>query len=181
MSWLERGPFTVFDVETTGMSPVYERIVEIAALRIDKDGSEKRFSTLVNPGKRIPYAASRVHHITDAMVCTAPSFHTVGEAFLEFIEGSTLVAHNAAFDLRFLQESLARCGLPLWDGDTLDTLKLARGVYPGLRSYKLQDLRITLDLECAGGVAHRAGSDVEWTAVLLRKALNRLYESANRG
>ena len=78
MSWLERGPFTVFDVETTGMSPVYERIVEIAALRIDKDGSEKRFSTLVNPGKRIPYAVSRVHHITDAMVCTAPSFHTVG-------------------------------------------------------------------------------------------------------
>ena len=174
MSWLERGPFTVFDVETTGMSPVNDRIVEIAALRIDKDGSEKRFSTLVNPGRRIPYAASRVHHITDAMVCTAPYFDSVGAAFLEFIEGSTLVAHNAGFDLRFLQNSLARYGMALEKGEAIDTLALARSVYPGLRSYKLQDLRITLDLECGGGVAHRAGSDVEWTAVLLRKALTRL-------
>ena len=181
MKWLAQGPFTVFDVETTGMSPVYDRIVEIAALRIEQDGSQKRFSTLVNPGRYIPPAATRVHHITNEMVSSAPYFDTVGAEFSEFISGSTLVAHNARFDLSFLQESLARCGLPLWEGKTLDTLRLVRSTHPGLRSYKLQDLRITLDLECAGGTAHRAGSDVEWTAVLLRKSLNVLIESLQKG
>lgn len=181
MIWHELGPFTVFDVETTGMSPVYDRIVEIAALRIDVDGTESRYSTLVNPGRRIPYAVSRVHHITDDMVADAPCFETVGAAFLEFASGSTLVAHNARFDLSFLQESLARCGMMPWEGKTMDTLRLVRNTHPGLNSYKLQDLRITLDLECGNGTAHRAGSDVEWTAVLLRKSLSVLIEAQNKG
>lgn len=176
MLWHENGPFTVFDVETTGLSPVYDRIVEIAALRIEKDGSKKRFSTLVNPGRRIPYAACRIHHITDAMVADAPGFETVGAEFSEFIRGSILVAHNARFDLSFLQESLARCGMAPWEGRTMDTVRLARSSYPGLPSYKLQDLRITLGLECEDGVAHRAGSDVEWTAVLLQKTLTHLIK-----
>ena len=168
MLWHENGPFTVFDVETTGLSPVYDRIVEIAALRIETDGSKKRFSTLVNPG--------RIHHITDAMVADAPGFETVGAEFSEFIRGSILVAHNARFDLSFLQESLARCGMAPWEGRTMDTVRLARSSYPGLPSYKLQDLRITLGLECEDGVAHRAGSDVEWTAVLLQKTLTHLIK-----
>lgn len=181
MIWHELGPFTVFDVETTGRSPVYDRIVEIAALRIETDGSQKRFSTLINPRKRIPYSATRIHHISNEMVMDAPFFDTVGVEFSEFISGSTLVAHNARFDLGFLQESLARCGLPLWEGKTMDTLRLVRNTHPGLRSYKLQDLRITLDLECAGGTAHRAASDVEWTAVLLRKTLTVLINSQQKG
>ena len=181
MSWHELGPFTIFDVETTGRSPVYDRIVEIAALRIEKDGTESRFSTLINPGRRIPYSSSRIHHITDAMVMTAPRFEDIAQDFMAFISGSILVAHNARFDLSFLQESLARCGLPIWEGKTMDTLRLVRNTHPGLRSYKLQDLRITLDLECAGGTAHRAGSDVEWTAVLLRKTLTVLINSQQKG
>ena len=180
MSWCRLGPFTVFDVETTGMSPARDRIVEIAALRIDTDGTEKRFSTLVNPGRRIPAAATRVHHITDAMVADAPGFETVGAEFTAFAAGSKLVAHNALFDLRFLQESLVRCGCAPWEGDTMDTLRLARSIFPGLPSYKLQDLRIVLDLECSNGTAHRAGSDVEWTAVLLRKALTVLIDAQNK-
>lgn len=181
MSWLSDAPFTVFDVETTGMSPVRDRIVEIAALRIERDGTERRFSSLVNPGRRIPYAVSRVHHITDAMVADAPGFEIVGKKFMELAAGSTLVAHNARFDLGFLQESLARCGLAVWPQGAMDTVKLARNAYPGLRSYKLQDLRVLLDLECGNGTAHRAGSDVEWTAVLLRKALTVLRNTQNKG
>jgi len=180
MIWHELGPFTVFDVETTGMSPVRDRIVEIAALRIDCDGRKSRFSSLVNPRCHIPFAVTRIHHITDDMVCGAPCFETVGEEFSRFAEGSTLVAHNARFDLGFLQESLARCGLALWEGRTMDSVRLARSVYPGLPSYRLQDLRVTLDLERSEGTAHRAGSDVEWTAVLLRKALTRLIESQRK-
>ena len=180
MIWHELGPFTVFDVETTGMSPVRDRIVEIAALRIDKDGSRKRYSTLVNPERRIPFAVSRVHHITDHMVVDAPTFEQVGAQFMSFAAGSTLVAHNARFDLSFLQESLARCGMAPWEGKTMDSLRLVRTTHPGLPSYKLQDLRITLDLECADGTAHRAGSDVEWTAVLLQKALTVLIKASKQ-
>ena len=174
MTWCELGPFTVFDVETTGMSPVYDRIVEIAALRIDKDGRKSRFSALVNPGRRIPAAAVRVHHITEQMVADAPFFDRVGADFLSFAAGTTLVAHNAKFDLGFLQESCVRSGLDIWEGKVLDTLRLVRSTHPGLPSYKLQDLRITLDLQCGNGIAHRAGSDVEWTAVLLEKTLTAL-------
>ena len=68
-------------------------------------------------------------------------FAAVAAEFLPFIEGATLVAHNARFDLGFLQESLNRCGLPLWHGRTLDTVRLMRTVYPGLPSYRLQVLR----------------------------------------
>jgi len=172
MVWQELGPFTVFDVETTGMSPTRDRIVEIAAVRIGIDGSISRFSSLVNPGCRIPAGVVAVHHITEEMVCGAPGFPTVGREFLEFADESTLVAHNARFDLGFLQESLARCGMPLWRGKTIDSVRLLKRTHPGLPSYSLQSLRKLFQLEDgAGAAAHRAGSDVDWTVQLLEIAL----------
>ncbi|MBQ4336918.1 MAG: 3'-5' exonuclease [Lentisphaeria bacterium] len=172
--WYELGPFTVFDVETTGFSPRNDRMVELAALRIDRDGTETEFHTLIHPGRPIPACASRVHHITDAMVQDAPHFPRIGHSFLQFISGTTLVAHNARFDLGFLQESLNRGGLPLWKGNTMDTLLLSRRVYPEIASRKLQDLRVLLDLpdpSCGTGQAHRAGADVLWTKELLKHLL----------
>ncbi len=172
MIWHELGPFTVFDVETTGMSPVNDRIVEIAALRVERDGSMSRYQSLVNPGCSIPSAASAVHRITDEMVRGEPSFHPVGLAFLDFIRETTLVAHNARFDLGFLQESLARTGLPLWEGKTMDSLMLVRKTHPGLPSYSLQSLRAFFRLEAPEGMrAHRAGADVEWTCQVLEITL----------
>ena len=136
MQWYELGPFTVFDLETTGMSPVNDRIVEIAAMRVELTGEYSEFHTLINPGRLIPHAASRVHHITDDMVADSPRFQHIGHDFLEFARNSTLVAHNARFDLSFLQESLARTGLPLWQGKTMDSLLLVRKLYPGLPSQR---------------------------------------------
>ena len=104
--WHELGPFTIFDTETTGMSPCNDRIVEIAAVKIDTDGCHNRFHSLINPQLPIPSQVSQIHHITDEMVKDAPSFSQVGSDFLAFLENSTLVAHNARFDLGFLQESL---------------------------------------------------------------------------
>ena len=175
MKWYELGPFTVFDFETTGMSPVCDRVVEFAALRIDADGEESCFHSLVHPGRSIPPAVTNIHHITDAMVADAPRFSAVAKDFLEFAEGSTLVAHNAHFDLGFLQEGLARCGLPLWRGKTIDSVKLARRCFPGLESYRLQSLRLTLRLDDEPGndQAHRAGADVFWTMQVLKLALER--------
>jgi DNA polymerase III epsilon subunit len=175
--WYELGPFTVFDLETTGMSPANNRIVEIAAIRIDSDGTQFRFHSLVNPGCPIPYAASRVHHITDDMVCNAPTFHETGIEFMDFARDSTLVAHNARFDLGFLQESLFRTGRELWKGKTMDTIPLIKQAYPGLKSYSLQYLRQRFGLgEDENQQAHRAFNDVEWTLEMLEMTLKVLIE-----
>jgi len=179
--WYELGPFTVFDVETTGMSPAADRIVELAALRMERDGTLRRFGSLVNPGRRIPVGVISIHHITDEMVADAPGFAAVGAEFVEFAAGSTLVAHNARFDLGFLQESLARCGMPLWQGKTIDSVRLLRSTHPGLPSYRLQALRRVFQLDDAeGACAHRAGSDVDWTMQLLGIALQRVLDSRRR-
>ena len=178
-NWFEYGPFTIFDVETTGMSPVNDRIVELAAIRVDLDGSRSVFHTLIHPGRPIPRQVQRVHHISDDMVADAPHFAQIGNRFLTFARNSTLVAHNARFDLSFLQESLNRSGLQLWQGNTLDTLRLMRQLYPQLASHKLQSLRETFSLpEPQGAIkaAHRAGADVEWTVEILRIALESLMQ-----
>lgn len=180
LKWHELGPFTVFDVETTGMSPVGDRIVELAALRVDTDGSEREFHTLVNPGRSIPPSVIAVHHITDDMVIDAPHFSTVGKMFMEFASGSTLVAHNARFDLGFLQESLARCGMSLWAGKTIDTVRLVRRTHPGLPSYRLQSLRHIFHLDSTDSMqAHRADSDVRWTMQVLEIALTKALNSCS--
>ncbi len=171
--WHDMGPFTVFDVETTGMSPSNDRIVEIAAIRIDPGGKLERFQTLIHPGRSIPAAASSVHHITNEMVQSAPHFKDAIRGFLDLATESTLVAHNALFDLGFLQESLARVGMPLWSGKTLDSLRLLRKTHPGLPSYSLQSLRAYFQLPTEKGMnAHRAGADVEWTVQILEIALS---------
>lgn len=174
--WHSLGPFTVFDLETTGCSHYRDRIVEIAAVRAELDGSLSRFCSLVNPGVPIPVQATKVHGITNDMVADAPKFHDVAYKFLDFAKGSKLVAHNARFDLSFLQESLSRSGLPLWKGGSYDSIILARKAYPGLPSYSLQSLRghFALDDE---GQAHRAAADSEWTMQIFAMAMKRLFET----
>lgn len=177
-NWYELGPFTVFDVETTGMSARNHRIVEIAAIHIEKDGTMSRYESLVNPGCLIPDRAMNIHHITNEMVADAPNFRQVGFEFIEFVDKSTLVAHNARFDLSFLQESLVRCGLPQWRGKTMDSLRLFKQAYAGLPSYSLQNLRQAFNLQDPrpGLQAHRAAADVEWTVQLLEIAFTALLE-----
>lgn len=175
--WHSLGPFTVFDVETTGCSPARDRIVEIAAVRVDCDGVQSRFQSLVNPEGPIPVQAERVHGIGDAMVASAPKFRDMAQQFLDFAGGSKLVAHNARFDLGFLQESLARNGFPLWSGGAYDSITLVRKAYPGLPSYSLQSLRTQFALGDGSGQAHRAASDTEWTLEVFAMAMKRLYES----
>ena len=172
--WHKLGPFTVFDLETTGLSAVYHRIVEIAAIRIDLDGVQARFQSLVNPGCSIPAKVSRVHGITDDMVLNEPKFREVAFDFMEFSKDSTLVAHNARFDLSFLQESLARAGIQTWQGKTMDSIPIIKRAYPGLPSYSLQKLCYTFGLDTEVGPAHRAFADVEWTLELFGMSMKRL-------
>ena len=175
-SWHALGPFTVFDLETTGMSPVRDRIVEIGAVRVETDGTLSRFETLVNPGVPIPRQVVAIHGIDDDMVADSPRFKDAAYSFLDFARGSRLVAHNARFDFSFLQESLARTALPLWKNGVYDSIILIRRAYPGLPSYSLQSLRRTLCLgqDIDDARPHRAGYDAELTLEAFGMAMRRL-------
>lgn len=176
--WMLTGPYTIFDLETTGMSPVHNRIIEIGAVRIEHDGSMNTFQTLIHPETSIPSQITRLTGISNEMVANAPTFAEVGGEFLSFIEGSRLVAHNARFDLAFLMESLGRTpGLPLWEYGAYDTLMLSRKAYPGLPSYSLKSLKHALQLgNMVEGTAHRALYDAEITMELFHLVMQRLHD-----
>ncbi len=177
--WLDYGPFTFFDLETTGLSPIRDRIIQIGALRLEKDGSVSRFNSLVNPGIPIPSHIQEITGITDADLEKASVFSQVAPTFLKYSENSKLLAHNAHFDLSFLQESLARCGLGLLDG-AYDTIPIVRRAFPGLVSYSLQSLRnylpVSPDIE---GKAHDASFDAEITCEIFKMAMNVLWHPDN--
>lgn len=176
--WHKLGPFTIFDLETTGFSPANDRIIEIGAVRVEVDGTLSRFESLVNPSMPVSARVTSITGITNAMVADAPRFTDVAYQFLDFCRNSKLVAHNARFDLGFLQESLARCGLPLVKGGAYDSIQIIRKAYPNLGSYKLEYLTQVLQLpkDEFDGQPHRAGFDAEMTHAAFAMAMKRLYE-----
>jgi DNA polymerase-3 subunit epsilon len=99
--------FVAFDLETTGLESRTETIVEIGAVKFDRRGVIARFAALVDPGKPMPPEASRANGITDAMLAGQPKLDAVLPDFLRFIAGAALVAHNAPFDLSFVNAALA--------------------------------------------------------------------------
>jgi DNA polymerase III epsilon subunit family exonuclease len=145
------------DLETTGLSVQRDRIVECAAVRWHHGVIEGEFAALVHPGRHIPEAATRVHGITDDMVADSPDLVDVLPAFLEFCQADVLVAHNAKFDLGFLDAACGRAGLPRLDVKVVDSCTLARERLPGCPNYRLETLKSVLRL--GQGQAHRALDD----------------------
>jgi DNA polymerase-3 subunit epsilon len=168
--------FVVFDLETTGGSPADDKITEIGAVKVRAGEVLGEFSTLVDPGGPIPPFISVLTGITDAMVMAAPRIEAVLPSFLEFIQGATLVAHNAGFDTRFLKAACAAHGYPPPANPVVDTVDLARRVLTRdetpnsklstlARFFRsstepchraLQDARATVDV--LHGLIERAGS-----------------------
>jgi DNA polymerase III subunit epsilon len=150
-----------YDLETTGVRPEEDRIVEIAAYDLYRD---KRFAMLVNPKRKIPLEASKIHNITDEMVENSPPFSTVALEFIEFCEGSSvLIAHNNdAFDQLFLAAEYKREEISLPKFSYIDSLKWARKYRPDLPRHSLQFLREVYGIE--KNQAHRALDDVETLA-----------------
>lgn len=146
-----------YDTETTGIKPDRDRIVEIAAY---DPVLNRTFEKFVNPGCKIPQEASAIHHITDEMVASAPSFAVIGAEFVEFCEGDTvLIAHNNdAFDFHFLKWEFERNSLQMPPWKFLDSLKWARRYRPDLPRHTLQFLREIYGI--AANNAHRAMDDV---------------------
>lgn len=149
--------FVVFDLETTGLSPSLDRIVEIGAVKYQDGKILDRFSTMVDPLMKIPAEASAINGITQAMVDGQPTIETALPQFLNFAKGTILVAHNAAFDVGFVRNSMARVGLGLLQNDFLDTKAMAQKALPGRKSYALQNLAADLGIKALE--AHRAVDD----------------------
>lgn len=137
---LKTATYIVFDIETTGLSVTQNKIIEIAAIKM-VDGKElDRYATFVDPHERIPYNIQQLTNITDEMVRGAPEIDQVIREFVEFAGDSILVAHNARFDIGFIQATLKNHDLPEMENPVLDTLELARLLYPTLKNHRLNTL-----------------------------------------
>ena len=165
---LARTPFVVVDLETTGGSAHYDRVMEVAAIRIENGVVQDRFERLVEPGMPIPPFVTRITGINSALVRGKPSFDSVLPELRRLFDGAVVVAHNASFDCNFLSNAFGRAGLP-WQGDRLCTLRLARRLIPGLHSYRLDSLCAFLGFTFVQ--RHRAGPDAEATLSLLQHLL----------
>lgn len=150
--------YVVFDLETTGINPERDAIIEISAVKVCGGEIAGEYSTLVNPGRHIPAPATVVNGITDAMVANAPEIGEAIGGFLEFIGDSILVGHNIhTFDMNFAYDAAsAALGREL-NNDYIDTLYMARSCLPQLSHYKLTDISEHFHISTEG--AHRALKD----------------------
>ncbi len=128
--------FVALDLETTGISPAEDRIIEIGAIKV-VDGKEQAvFSTFVNPEMKIPPRITQITGINDSMVCGAPVLKDIFLNLLEFLEEYPLLGHNIIFDYSFLKTAAVNMDLP-FEKQGIDTLKMARRVYANLESKSL--------------------------------------------
>ena len=150
--------YVVFDLETTGVSPYNDEVIEISAVKARKGKVVEEFSELVNPKRTIPFATSRVNNITDDMVSDAPFFDEVLGHFLEFVGEDVLVGHNIqSFDMKFIYRDCERYFHQLITNDYVDTLILAKRCFPEWRHRKLGNLADYYGISTQG--AHRALAD----------------------
>ncbi len=202
---IDNGPllreFVAIDVETTGLRPVNQRVIEIGAVRF-RDGLEVgRFATLVNPRRRIPKAIVALTGIHDADLVDQPEFEAVADELVGFVGASVIAGHNVGFDLGFLDAELKRSGRQAFANERIDTVGLTMRLLPGVRKPNLdrvakalgipgRDLhRADVDAEICGKVAillvdhaRNAGvSDIDIVKAIANSAARRSKESISRG
>lgn len=163
--------YCVLDLETTGFSAVTEKITEVGIMKIKQGEVIDKFSCFVNPEKHIPQRVTEVTNITDDMVKDAETIEKVFPKILEFIEGSVLVAHNAPFDMGFLKQNAKRLGHE-FDYTYLDTLSLAKDLFPNYKKYQLGKIAENLGIKVE--VAHRALDDVDTTVKVFNVMIDML-------
>ncbi len=157
----------VLDLETTGLSPAENEIIEIALLRVE-EGREERLVRAINPGVPIPPFITRLTGIRDEDVADAPDVYTVLEEVLPWLEGAVLVIQNATFDLGFLRPRARRLGVKIQD-EVVDTVQWARRALPRLRRRGLDHLIQAFEVSIQAEARHRALGDVEATWAVARE------------
>ena len=158
--------FVVFDIETTGFSPVNNKIIEIGAVKIQQGEITDRFSVFVNPGVPIPFEIEKLTSINDSMVMDAPPIEVILPQFLDFCQNAVLVAHNANFDMSFIMENAKKQGL-LRKFTFVDTLGIARVLLTHQAKHTLDAVAKTLSISLENH--HRAVDDAECTAHIFLK------------
>lgn len=170
--------FVVVDLETTGNAPKKgDKIIQFAAVVVENGQITEQFSSLVNPGREIPLFIEELTGLTDEMVRDAPDFSKIAPKVLTLLEDAYFVAHNVLFDLSFLQEELIEAGYEGFLGPVLDTVEMARFLFPTSDSYKLNELALREGLNHER--PHQADSDAYVTAELLMILLDRLSTLPN--
>ncbi|HJB19332.1 MAG TPA: PolC-type DNA polymerase III [Candidatus Bariatricus faecipullorum] len=165
--------YVVFDIETTGFSAVSDKIIEIGAVKVEGGTIVDRFSTFVNPGRPIPFRITELTGITDEMVMEYPGIEEILPQFLEFVGDAVLVAHNAGFDVGFIEQNCRYQDIePHFV--SVDTVALARVLMPSLSKYKLDVVAKALAISLENH--HRAVDDAGATAEIFVKFVEMLKE-----
>ncbi len=150
--------YIVLDIETTGLSPINNDIIEIAAIEIKNGKVINEFDTLINPGYSIPPFISHLTGINNQMVCTAPYISDIIPNLVNFIGNLPIIAHNASFDMRFITHNCNKFGVCI-NNEVIDTLQISRQLYPHFESHKLELIANKLGVNVVN--AHRAMADVK--------------------
>lgn len=178
MNLLNEKEIVAVDLETTGLEPSFDAIIEIAALRVVNGEITERFITLVNPGRPIPLPIQRITGITEAMIKDAPSEKEALERLLEFVRNSPILGHNVDFDIGFINARSSAYGLSAWSGRRFDTSAIAQTIFPRLLNHQLETLCTAFHIEHK--LAHRAESDAEATYRLAEKIWQKLLSFDKR-
>jgi DNA polymerase-3 subunit epsilon len=166
----------VLDFETTGLTPAFDRTIEVAATLLVDHRPVETFHQLMHPGMRLPSFITSLTGITEAMLHGQPRPEQVMPRLHQFVRGLTIVAHNAAFDRGFLQAELTRAGLKL-ENEFLCTMRLARRLAPGLPSYRLDALVDSLAVRAPDARQfHRSVADVNHTVAIWQNLHARFTE-----
>jgi DNA polymerase-3 subunit alpha (Gram-positive type) len=171
---LETETYVVFDVETTGLSAVYDTIIELAGVKIKQGEIVDRFESFANPHHPLAQITTDLTGITDDMVKDAPEIDDVLKDFHAWAKENTLVAHNASFDIGFLNQGYKRIDYDKVENPVIDTLELARFLIPELKNHRLNTLCKYLDIELTQH--HRAIYDAEATSYLHWKLIQKALE-----
>lgn len=170
---MESQKYAIVDLETTGHSPANgDRMIQIAIVIMKDWKIERTYTKFIHPGKSIPSFIQDLTHITDEDVKDALPFEAHADYIYELISDCVFVAHNTDFDLSFLQAEFKRAGLPKWHGKKMDTVELAKILFPMSLSFKLGDLAADLNIELEN--AHRADDDALATAELFKRSWKEL-------
>ena len=159
--------YTVVDLETTGLSPYYDEIIEMAAVRVRSGKAVETYQQLVKPQRPISEFITELTSITDEMVADAPSVWDALPGFLDFIGGDLIVGHNVGFDVRFIFNNSGEHLQRPFTNDYINTMRIARKAGLGLRNYRLDTLCDVFGIDSTNH--HRALADCERTHVLFEK------------
>lgn len=168
-----QGDYVVFDIETTGFSPVNNRIIEIGAVKVSGGEIVDRYSTFVNPNVPIPFEIEKLTSIRDDMVMGYPQIDVILPDFLRFCEGCVMVAHNASFDMSFIMENCRRLGYPQ-EFTYVDTVGISRALLVNQAKHTLDAVAKALGVSLENH--HRAVDDAECTAHIFVKFVKMLEE-----